>query len=56
MGYSSSTFGVGNVFLGIYELESDTLRIYVALPEKPKPVSFPTAAGAGRLYRFQREK
>jgi uncharacterized protein (TIGR03067 family) len=46
----------GKVFEGIYELESDTLRIYVALPGQPRPASFPTAAGLGRLYRLQRQK
>ena len=48
----------GVVYLGIYELDGDTLRICFALPDKPvRPTEFSAARGSIRaLTEFKREK
>jgi uncharacterized protein (TIGR03067 family) len=48
----------GVVYLGIYELDGDTLRICFALPDKPeRPTEFSAARGSIRaLTEFRREK
>jgi len=48
----------GVVYLGIYELDGDTLRICFALPDKPeRPTEFSAAKGSIRaLSEFKREK
>ena len=48
----------GVVYLGIYELDGDTLRICFALPDKPeRPTEFSASKGSVRaLSEFKREK
>jgi uncharacterized protein (TIGR03067 family) len=48
----------GVVYLGIYELKGDTLRICFALPDKPvRPTDFSAARGSVRaLTEFRRVK
>lgn len=48
----------GVVYLGIYELDGDTLRICFALPDKPeRPTDFSAAKGTVRaLSEFKRVK
>lgn len=48
----------GVVYLGIYELEGDTLRICFAMPDRPvRPTEFSAGKGSVRaLSEFKREK
>jgi uncharacterized protein (TIGR03067 family) len=48
----------GMVYLGIYELDGDTLRICFALPDRPvRPTEFSASRGTIRaLSEFKREK
>ena len=48
----------GVVYLGIYELDGDTLRICFAMPDRPvRPTEFSAGKGSVRaLSEFKREK
>jgi uncharacterized protein (TIGR03067 family) len=48
----------GVVYLGIYELKGDTLRICFAMPDRPvRPTDFSAGKGSVRaLSEFKREK
>jgi uncharacterized protein (TIGR03067 family) len=48
----------GTVYLGIYELEGEKLRICFAMPDRPeRPTDFTAAPGSGRaLTEFVREE
>jgi len=47
----------GKTLLGIYELDGDSLKICLALPDKDRPTAFATAAENGQqLVVYKREK
>ena len=47
----------GKTLLGIYELDGDSLKICLALPDKDRPTAFATAAENGQqLVNYKREK